>query len=120
MTAVLEPTLQVSPTVVAWRTAGQSTVLLDLATSTYYGLNATGTRLWALLAAGITRGGLVDALADLVDHRIDRCGAHADVAAFLAELRAAGLLDQAPDRSGLAHAARVGVIRLGSWLGTGR
>ncbi|MBM9469136.1 PqqD family protein [Nakamurella leprariae] len=120
MTAVLEPVLHVSSTVVAWRTIGESTVLLDLAASAYYGLNRTGTRLWSLLADGATHTALVDALLEVSDHRIDRCRADADVVAFLAELRTSGLLDQAPDQPHPAFALRTGITRLGSRLGSGR
>ncbi len=38
-------------------------VLLDLETGRYFGLNATGVRIWALLAAGEELGRIVDCLA---------------------------------------------------------
>jgi hypothetical protein len=120
MTAVLEPVLHVSPTVVAWRTVGESTVLLDLAVSAYYGLNRTGTRLWSVLINGATHRTLVDALLAAADHQLDRARADADVVGFLAELRTAGLLDQVPDQPHPAFSLRTGITHLGSRLGSGR
>lgn len=74
-----------------WREIEQEAVVLDMATSRYLSVNATGTLLWRSLESGATEGQLVDML-------VDRCAVDADtarrgVAAFLADLEArAGLV----------------------------
>ena len=54
-------------------------------------LTDTGRILWQKLLSDTDEASLVDALTDAYD--VDRAIACADVAAFLAELRAAGLTD---------------------------
>jgi hypothetical protein len=79
-------------------TRDEATVLLDAARGRYHTLNAVGGRVWALLASGTTREALVRALgaeyalpAGVTTEQIDR-----DVIALLTQLRAAGLLEEAP------------------------
>jgi hypothetical protein len=69
-------------------------VLVDTNRSVYYAVNATGGSLWTPLRAGTTE---VELRRVLVDERgVSEERAAADVAAFLAQLTAAGLLDRAP------------------------
>ncbi len=67
-------------------------VVLHLRTGRYFAANATGTALLRALAApdGATVEGLVEGLVQV--HGVDRPRAAADVDAWLARLRAAGLL----------------------------
>ena len=67
-------------------------VVLHLASGRYFAANATGAALLRALSApeGATVEGLVDGL--VRDHGADRARAAADVAAWLARLREAGLL----------------------------
>jgi hypothetical protein len=78
-------------------TQGEATVLLDVERGRYHTLNAVGGRVWALLAAGTTVGDIVRTLhaeyalpLDTPADRVER-----DVMALLAQLRDAGLLDEA-------------------------
>lgn len=79
----------------AWRETGSEIVVLDVAGSVYFGLNATGAELWKRLAAGgATREELTGML-------ISGAGATAeqaapDVDAFLAGLSHYGLLQETP------------------------
>lgn len=67
-------------------------VVLHLATGRYFAANATGTALLKALATpgGATVEGLVEGL--VRDHGADRARAAADVDAWVARLREAGLL----------------------------
>ncbi len=71
-------------------------VVLHLATGRYFAANASGTALLRALAApeGATVEGLIDGL--VAGHGADRARAEADVAAWLARLREAGLLAEGP------------------------
>jgi Coenzyme PQQ synthesis protein D (PqqD) len=76
------------------RDLGDEAVLLDLATETYFGLNATGTRLWKLLTGGAMIG---DALATLV--------AEFDVSAEIVDRDMTELIDDLVQR---------GLLRIGN------
>jgi hypothetical protein len=72
------------------RDLGDEAVLLDLATETYFGLNATGTRLWRLLTGGAT---IRDALATLAsEFDVDTETVDRDMTELLDELVERGLL----------------------------
>lgn len=73
----------------AWRSLGDQIVVLDLRGSVYFELNPTAARLWPALVDGTDESALVRILADA-----GPADAAADVRAFLAELRAAGLLHE--------------------------
>jgi hypothetical protein len=82
------------PSVVACDVA-DGTILLSLEDETYYSLTAVGARIWALLRSTQSFDGLVDALAaEFAD--VDPSLIRTDAAAFLDEMRAAGLIDEAP------------------------
>lgn len=68
------------------------TVLLDLESSVYLGLNRTGTLLWPAMVAGTTEDALAEALVDAFGISADQ--AAADVAAFVTSCRARGLLEE--------------------------
>jgi hypothetical protein len=67
-------------------------VVLDSRRSLYYSVNETGGRLWTALRAGTTQTDLVRLLVE--HHGVDANRARADVAAFVAQLAEAGLLDR--------------------------
>ncbi len=69
---------------------GDETVLLHLKRGTYYGLDATGTRIWALLKAGNRPVDICDALVE--DFDIDRATVEQDVRRFLTDLMANDIL----------------------------
>jgi Coenzyme PQQ synthesis protein D (PqqD) len=75
---------------VAWNAVGDDVVVLDLASSTYFSTNSTGSRLWKLLASGASRPQLVNALIE--GFGVDRETVERDVDAFLADLERAHLL----------------------------
>ncbi len=72
------------------------TVLLDLKSETYFGLDATGTRIWQL----IREKGDVQSVFDtmLVEFDVDEAQLRKDFSALLAQLSEAGLvsMDSSP------------------------
>jgi hypothetical protein len=66
-------------------------IALGLDSSTYFGLNASGSVLWKRLAGGATRSELVSHLREAFDLEQDR--AQTEVDAFVDDLRAQGLLE---------------------------
>ncbi len=83
--------LRLRPGAVSWREVDGEVILLDLQTSDYSGVNASGTVLWSLLAEGTTRGALEEALVERFD--VDRERAAADVAGFLETARSLRLIE---------------------------
>ncbi len=75
----------------AWEVVEDEVVVLDLTSSEYFGLNATGTVLWQALAANATVDDLVQELMTTFD--VDAPTASADVANFLETLQSHGLLE---------------------------
>ena len=73
-----------------WREIDGEIIALEARGSTYVAANGAGTLLWRSLAAGTTRDALAGELVNA--YGIDRPRATADADAFLAELRALGLL----------------------------
>lgn len=79
-----------SDDVVAREVAGE-TVLLNLASGTYFGLNETGTLIWDLIEEdSITLDAICDAIED--EYEIPREDAEADVIALVEQLVENGLL----------------------------
>ena len=70
MNAFVQPTrdsaLKVPPQVMA-RTVGNETVILDLASGTYFGLDPVGARIWELIGAGKTLAQACDVLIEEYD-----------------------------------------------------
>lgn len=83
--------LRLRPGAVSWREVDGEVVVLDLETSAYSGVNASGTVLWSLLAGGTTPAALEQALVDRF--AIDRERAATDVAAFLDLARSQRLIE---------------------------
>lgn len=85
--------LRLRATGLEWRTIEEEVVALDMPQESYLGVNRSGSRLWAVLAAGATEDELVQLLVD--SYGIERPDAERDVAQFLDALREQGLLEQA-------------------------
>lgn len=76
-----------------WQVVGDEVIVLDLDGSLYLKVNGSGRVLWEALAeAATTDSELIDLLVSGYD--IDRSRASADVAAFLADLRSRGLIEE--------------------------
>jgi hypothetical protein len=73
-----------------WREIDGEVIALEAQRSTYVAANGSGTVLWRALAGGATREALADEL--VRQYGIDGERAAADVDAFVAQLRAQGLL----------------------------
>ena len=72
------------PDEVVAREVGDETMLLDLASGTYFGLDAVGARIWQMLEAGNTPAEACDAI--LADYDVERSIVERDVGALLGEL----------------------------------
>ena len=75
---------------VFWRESGGEVVALDADASRYLLANPSAAELWKRLEGGATEADLIAALSDRYD--VPRDVAQRDVAAFLAQLSARGLL----------------------------
>ncbi|HXR42866.1 MAG TPA: PqqD family protein [Acidothermaceae bacterium] len=71
-------------------------VVLDKRHSMYYGVNESGGRLWSALREGATEAELLRILLD--EHDVAEEQAAADLAAFVQQLDAAGLLERDAER----------------------
>ena len=67
------------------------TVLLDLASEQYFGLDEVGTRVWQLLNEGKSLGGMIEVL--LEEYEVEREQLEGDVRALLESLLEAGLVE---------------------------
>ena len=85
----LNQTITLSPEVISQEVSGE-TVLLDLQSEHYFGLDEVGTRIWSLINEGRAVGEVVDTLLDEYD--VDRATLETDVSALLASLLEAGLV----------------------------
>lgn len=85
----LDTKLSVPPQVMS-RLVDDETVLLDLASGIYFGIDGVGQRIWETIVDG---RGLDDAVAAIVaEYEVDAAQAEADVLAFASELVERGLL----------------------------
>lgn len=75
------------------REVGGETVLLDLASGVYFGIDEVGTRIWTALRDGKTLSETVDVIVSEYD--VGRPQAEGDVVAFVTELEARGLVKKA-------------------------
>ena len=82
-------TYRISPAVVS-RAVADETVIVDLDTETYFGLNRVGSAVWAELEEGTCATAIAQVIADRFD--VSLRAAHDDILAFVADLRRAGLL----------------------------
>lgn len=69
------------------------TVLLDMDSEQYFGLDEVGTRIWAMLNQGRAAGQIVDML--LEEYEVERVSLEADVHELLTGLLEAGLIKMA-------------------------
>ena len=76
---------------VIWRNVDGKVVGLDLRTSRYFSLNASGSALWSMLEDETDVAALVDRLT--AGHGVDPGRVTGDVEAFLESLRSHGLLE---------------------------
>ena len=79
------------PEDVLFQEVGGETVLLDLASEQYFGLDEVGTRIWGLLNEGQGVGAIVDAL--LAEYAVERGQLEDDVRELLTALLDAGLIE---------------------------
>ncbi len=84
------PSVVTVPTEVMARQVGDETVILDLASGNYYGLDAVGARIWHLLGEGKTLAQVCDCLVQEYD--APRATLEADTQRLIGELAAKGLL----------------------------
>jgi hypothetical protein len=76
---------------VLFRSVGDEAVLLDLASSRYFGLDGVGTRIWQLFAEHRRLSEVADRL--LVEYDAPAARIEGDLAAFVGELAGRGLLE---------------------------
>ena len=89
MTDILQRRLVPSPDA-AESAVGEETVILHLVNGTYYGLDAVGTRIWAMLKDGVATPDICRRLAD--DYGVELAVIEADARKFLGDLEAQGIL----------------------------
>jgi Coenzyme PQQ synthesis protein D (PqqD) len=90
MTNPFSARVKVVPDVV-FRLVGDESVLLNLNTGQYLGLNASGTRMWNVLTAASSIQTAYDAL--LQEYDVEPARLHADLVAFLDQLRDTHLIE---------------------------
>lgn len=73
------------------------TIVLSLESGMYYGLNATGSRVWRLIEDGATAAQMIDRISREFGHPADEV--RADVEALLGVLQQKGLVTAAPSAS---------------------
>ena len=85
----LDTRLSIPPQVMS-RLVGDETVLLDLASGHYFGVDGVGKLIWESVSDGKTLAETVDAIVDEFD--VEKSQAEADVSAFASQLVERGLL----------------------------
>ena len=78
------------PEEVMTRRVGDETVILDLATGTYFGLDRVGADMWQLMGEGRTLAEVCDAM--LARYEATRADLERDVLELAEKLRAQGLV----------------------------
>ena len=73
------------------RQVGEETVILDLASGTYFGLDPVGARIWQLLAEGKTLAGVCDTMQ--AEYEVTRGKIECDVLSLVQDLSAKQLLE---------------------------
>ena len=84
-----EQKFSVSDEVLFQEVSGE-TVLLDLASESYFGLDEIGTRIWTLLNEDASAGEMIETL--LEEYEVERQTLEADVGELLGNLLEAGLI----------------------------
>ena len=85
----LDTRLNVPPQVMS-RLVGDETVLLDLASGHYFGVDGVGKLIWESVSTGKTLAETVDAI--VAEFDVEKAQAEADVTAFASQLVERGLL----------------------------
>lgn len=85
----LSDKVTIPPEVMA-RQVGDETVILDLASGTYFGLDAVGARMWELLGEGSTLAHVCEVMLDEYD--VSRDQIEDDLLRISEEMRGQGLL----------------------------
>ena len=85
----LDTRLTVPPQVMS-RLVGDETVLLDLASGIYFGLDGVGKKVWEAVTEGRSLGEAATAIVN--DYEVDESQAQSDVIEFAGELVTRGLL----------------------------
>jgi len=83
------PRISVNESVV-YAELGDELVLLNVETGVYFGLDGIGTRIWTLLAEGLSIEGIIDRL--LAEYDVQAEQLRSDARAFLNTLIAKGLV----------------------------
>jgi hypothetical protein len=78
------------PPEVMTRTVGEETVILDLATGTYFGLDPVGARIWELVGEGKSLGEVCGQM--LEEYEVSREELEGDVLRLAEELAGRGLV----------------------------
>ena len=81
------------PAQVVARQVGEETVILDLASGTYFGLDATGARIWQLMGENKTLAEICEAM--LAEYEVSREAIERDVLALADDLCAKQLSSSA-------------------------
>ena len=81
------------PTQVMARTVGDETVILDLASGTYYGLDPVGARMWQLMNEGQPLAAVCETMLD--EYEVTREALEGDIRRLTEELQAKGLVSLA-------------------------
>ena len=81
------------PAQVMARQVGDETVILDLASGTYFGLDPIGARIWQLIGEGKSLGEVCEAL--LAEYEVSREQLQGDLERLLQELGSKGLISRA-------------------------
>lgn len=89
MNRSLEDAAIPNPRVLCKELEGEA-VLLDLDSETYFGLNETGARFWALLASGSSLGRVLETMGEEYDAPLEVL--HRDLEQLLGELERLGLI----------------------------
>jgi hypothetical protein len=85
----LDTRLSIPPQVMS-RLVGDETVLLDLASGHYFGVDGVGKLIWESVSDGKTLAETVDAI--VAEFDVEKSQAEADVSAFASQLVERGLL----------------------------
>ena len=78
------------PSQVMGRSVGDETVILDLESGTYFGLDPVGARMWALMGEGKTLGEVCDVM--LEEYDVTRQRLEEDLLNLAGELAERGLI----------------------------
>jgi hypothetical protein len=82
-------TVTIPPDVMA-RQVGDETVILDLKSGRYFGLDPVGTRIWHLMVEGKALAEVCDAIA--AEYDVTRAEAERDLQQLLSDLKTEGLI----------------------------